>query len=265
MTMSDKSFLDGHTHLQMDEFSENREQMIESLRKEDVRAICNVGYDYDSSKAIMELEFPDDFEIYAFAGIHPHYAGKCKTDELDKITELLKAGNYNGIGEIGIDRYWYKKEENISIQKELFKSQLKIAEKLKIPVMLHIRDAYDEALDILEDYSLVNVEFHSFTGEKKYLEEIYRRVYFFGINGVITFKNSSLKEVLERKYIDKMIIETDAPYLTPVPFRGKRNRSEYVVYVYKFISDYFNIEMDELKEVVYNNFLRFINQRVYSE
>ncbi len=258
--MSDKPFLDGHTHLQMDEFSENRKQMIESLRKKNVRIICNVGYDYDSSRAIAELEFPDDFKTYAFCGIHPHYADKHEKNDLDKIIKLLKNGHYNGIGEIGIDKYWHKEEKNIKMQKELFISQLEIAEKLKIPAMLHIRDAYDEAFEILEDYTLVNVEFHSFTGEKRHLEEIYRRGYFFGINGVVTFKNSLLKETLERKYIDKMIIETDAPYLTPVPYRGKRNRSEYVIYVYRFISDYLNIEMEELKEMVYNNFIRFISK-----
>lgn len=242
----------------MDEFRDILPDIISQMKALNVGTVCNVGYDAQSSEALKTFSI-DGIETYAFAGIHPHYADKVSENDIDKIRSLLENGAFSGIGEIGLDRYWHKDEAFIDEQKKLFRQQLTIAQELDVPVMLHVRDAYDEALDIITDYKLKSVEFHSFTGNEIQLDKIYSLNYFFGINGVVTFKNSNLKNVLKKDYFDRMILETDAPYLAPVPKRGKRNRSDYVVYIYDFIADYYKIERNNLADIVYDNFMEFIS------
>lgn len=247
--------------MQMDEFTADFEDMKKQCLLNDVRTICNVGYDIESSQAIMNLEYSDEFETYAFAGIHPHYADKVAKDDLKKLKAMLTSGQFTGIGEIGIDRYWHKDEEAIERQKRIFRKQLEIARDLKLPVMLHIRDAYEEAFSIILEYQLKNINFHSFTGNSDELEFIVNNGYFFGINGIITFKNSNLKSIVKKKHFDLMLLETDAPYLAPDPHRGKRNRPYYIKDIYKFISRYYEIDEKELQDKVYSNFKQFTGRQ----
>lgn len=255
-TVLAECLIDGHTHLQMDEFRPILPDIIEGMVKHNIKTVCNVGYDVTSSEALLSFTL-DGIKTFAFAGIHPHYADRATDNDIKAIRTMLNSGAFNGIGEIGLDRYWHKDEMFIDKQKDLLRQQLKIAQDMQLPVMLHVRNAYDEALDIVTDYNLKTVEFHSFTGTQMQLEKIHSMNYFFGINGVITFKNSTLRHTLKEEYFDRMIIETDAPYLTPVPHRGKRNRSDYVYHIYDFIAQYYNADMDELVRTVYNNFMEF--------
>lgn len=253
--------IDSHVHMQMDEFADEYDSILESCMKNNVGLLCNVGYDMESSHSIKDLIFPDGMEHYAFAGIHPHYAADITEEMYSEIDLMLRDGFFAGIGEIGLDRYWHKEEEAIDKQKNIFRMQLETAQSLKKPVALHIRDAYEEAFDIIRQYKLGNVEFHSFTGNAEQLERIVNAGHYFGINGVVTFKNSDLKNILRKEYIDRILIETDAPYLAPVPKRGKRNRPDYVVHIYSFLADLFSIDQEELAQKVYDNFKRFIGEK----
>ncbi len=253
-----KPLIDSHAHLYMDEFKLQINDIINEMKEYNVGLICNVGYDLDSSKQADEFNI-EGVEYYKFAGIHPHYSDKITDEDINTLRTMLISGRYNGLGEVGLDRYWHKDEKIIETQKIVFKKQLSIAEELRMPVMLHIRNAYDEAIDIVSEYKLPSVEFHSFTGNKNQLNKIYSLGYYFGINGVITFKNSELKECLKEEFFDSMLIETDSPYLTPVPMRGKRNRSDYVRYIYDFIASQYNIDKEKLRDIVYDNFKRFVS------
>lgn len=243
--------------MQMEEFEKDYESIIESCIERDVRVLCNVGYDIESTEKIKNLSVPDEIKHYAMAGIHPHYAEHIDSKMRNEIEALLSDDFYFGIGEIGLDRYWHKDEKDIEKQKEIFRMQLDIAQDAQKPVALHIRDAYEEAFDILKHYRLSNVEFHSFTGNAGQLNHIVSSGYYFGINGVVTFKNSTLKDILKEEHLNSMLLETDAPYLTPVPYRGKRNRPDYVPFIYEFLAGHFNMPINTLKNRVYDNFMRF--------
>ncbi len=257
-----ETFLDSHLHLQMDEFEfeKKKEDYISTLRENDVRILNIVGYDLESSEKSFNIKFPDDFEVYHFVGIHPHYALKYKNEEILEIEKLLERKDCTGLGEIGIDLFWHKSDE-IENQKELFIKQLDIARRKKKPVMLHVRNGYDEVLEIIEGYKDLVFEFHSFSGTKEQLEIIFSKKYFFGINGILTFKNNDLKEILNKKHLARMLIETDSPYLTPVPFRGKRNTPEKVIYIYKRVSELFGIDIKDLKRIIRENFYEFIRKK----
>ncbi|MEJ5308003.1 MAG: TatD family hydrolase [candidate division WOR-3 bacterium] len=255
-------FLDSHLHLQMEEFEfeKNMNVFTSSLRENNVRILNIVGYDVDSSKKSFSIEFPDDFEVYHFAGIHPHYASNYTDQDIHEIEKLLDEKGCSGIGEIGVDLFWHKKDE-LKQQKELFIKQLDLARKKKKPVMLHVRNGYEEVFEIIDDYKDLVFEFHSFSGTEKNLKNLVSKGYFFGINGIITFKNNDLKDIIKKDHIERMLIETDSPYLSPVPFRGKRNRPEYVVYIYKKISELLNIDIEDLKKIVKKNFYEFIGKK----
>jgi len=241
----------------MEEFSADLDATLRKCIEKEILLLNNVGFDLESSRNLMNFDLPKEIESYKFCGIHPHSAQEYDDKDILGIEELLDSKVFSGIGEIGIDRYWYKKEIEIEKQKELFRKQMDIAVRKKMPVMLHIRDAYDEAMEVAEEYKGLTIEFHSFLGEEKHLKKIISNGWYFGVNGVLTFKNSTVRNVVKKEYFDRMLIETDAPYLAPVPHRGKRNSPLFVTDIYDYISNFYNIEMDELKERVYNNFKRF--------
>jgi TatD DNase family protein len=241
-------------------FKEKREDICENLRKNDVRIINDVGYDLKSSLDALDIELEDGFEHYAFAGIHPHYSEKVIDYELEMLEEILSKKKFSGVGEIGLDKWWHKDENVINRQKEIFIRQLDIASRLKLPAMLHVRNAYEEAFEILKDFSSLKVEFHSFTGTKEELEYICDKEYYFGINGIVTFKNTNLRESIKREHINLLLIESDAPYLSPVPYRGRRNMPYYIVETYKAVSGLLDIDLESLKETVKYNFYEFISK-----
>lgn len=246
----------------MDEFNfkAHREQICSEMKKNNLLIVNDVGYDLKSSVDALDIELGEGFEHYAFGGVHPHYAEKTMDCEIDELEILLKKGRFSGVGEVGIDRWWHKDEVVIERQKEVFEKQLDIASRLSLPVMLHVRNAYEEAFEILDNYKNLTVEFHSFTGTTQELEHICEKNYYFGINGVVTFKNTHLKESIKREHINLLLIESDAPYLSPVPYRGKRNMPYYIVETYKALSSILDIDLEKLKETVRYNFYDFISK-----
>lgn len=241
-------------------FRANREYLASEFRKSNLLIINDVGYDLKSSQDALDIELGSGFEHYAFAGVHPHYAEKTLDCEIDTLEEMLSKRKFSGVGEIGLDRWWHKDENVIKRQRIVFEMQLDIASRLSLPVMLHVRSAYEEAFEIMKNFPGLKAEFHSFTGTKEELEHICDNGYYFGINGVITFKNTHLRESLSREHLNLLLIESDAPYLSPVPYRGKRNMPQYIVETYKTISSILDIDLEKLKETVRYNFYDFISK-----
>ncbi|PIP14366.1 MAG: hypothetical protein COX48_01260 [bacterium (Candidatus Stahlbacteria) CG23_combo_of_CG06-09_8_20_14_all_34_7] len=256
-------FTDTHTHLQMEEFhfKENRENICFNLRKNNVSIINDVGYDLKSSMEGLEIDLGEGFEHYAFGGIHPHYAEKTLDFELIKLDEAFSKKIFSGVGEVGIDRWWHKDENIIKRQREVFIKQLDMAKKHNLPVMLHVRNAYKEVFDILKEFPTLKIEFHSFTGNRKELDYICDKGYYFGINGIVTFKNSNIREIIRRENIHLLLLESDAPYLSPVPYRGKRNMPYYIIETYKAVSSILDINLEKLKDTIKYNFYEFISKK----
>lgn len=242
----------------MDEFREDLAEIASKCIEKRILLLNNVGYDLESSRELLKLSLPAEIEQHLFCGIHPHYASDAQDKDFEGIIELLSSGKFDGIGEIGLDRYWYKKEEEIERQKKLFIRQMDAAAEKNVPVMLHVRDAYDEAIEIASGYKGLRVLFHSFLGSRSQLDRIISNGWYFGVNGVITFKNSQIKNTVRREDFGRMVIETDAPYLSPAPHRGKRNSPLFVTDIYRFISEFYGYDIEELKGIVYYNFGRFL-------
>ena len=252
------ALIDTHAHLNMAEFDNDREEVIKRANENSVKYIVNIGYDIDSSRESVELA--DKYnQIFAAIGVHPHDAKNVKYDFIDELSVLLNNKKVVAIGEIGLDYY-----RNISppdIQKEIFRKQLEFALSSNMPVIIHSRDAEEDTLDILENYinKLKGGIFHAFSGSSKFLTRYLDTGFYFGIGGVITFKNANnLRTLLKRLPIKRLVVETDSPYLTPIPYRGKRNEPSYVIFARDMIGNLLNIEKDRLDNILFENSIRIL-------
>lgn len=191
--------------------------------------------------------------IYSMVGIYPSEA-KTYTQEIeDKITELAKNQKVVAIGEIGLDYYWDK--SFVDLQKEVFIKQIKLANKLELPIVVHDREAHKDCFDILKkNNDGSKILFHCFSGSVEFMRECVKQGWFIAIGGVVTFKNAiKMKEVAQEVPLEKLVLETDAPYLTPVPFRGKENKPAYVRYVAEEIAKIRRISIEEIIDITTRN------------
>ena len=212
-------FTDTHCHIYNEYYDNNIEQVYEKMKLANVDRIINNGCDSDSNNEVLELLGKYSW-MYGAIGIHPESADSYTDEDLRFIEEHINDERVVAIGEIGLDYYWTK--DNKDKQKELFEYQLKLAESVNKPVIIHSREATQDTIDILKKYNVRGV-IHSFSGSYE-TACIYIKIGFLlGINGVITFKNCNLKDVVSKLDLKDIILETDSPYLTPVPYRGKRN------------------------------------------
>lgn len=237
------------THLHLNEY-EDIEDIIERARRVGVEGFITVGYDTQSSKTSLSLtkRYTD---VYAILGVHPHDADECNEDFLNWISQNISDKKVLGIGETGLD--YYRKLSPKEEQIIAFKKQLELAKKLSLPVTLHIRDAYDEAIEILKDYSVRGV-FHCFSGELIHLEKAISLGFFIGFDGPVTFQNTKkIVEIVKNCPLDRILLETDAPYLAPVPFRGKRNEPSYLLYIAEKIASIKGIPLEELAKISVEN------------
>lgn len=235
--------IDTHTHLYFPEYNDEIEDVIKKSIDTGVRHFVLPNVDIDSIEPIKNLHvrFP---EVTTMAmGLHPTEVKENWEEVLDIIEKELSKGDYKAIGEIGMDLYWDK--TFIPQQKEAFERQLKWAENNSLPVIIHSREALVETLEVIEKVKpTVTLIFHSFTGTTEDVERI-RQVCdpYFGINGVVTYKNAPyLREALSNIGLERMLLETDAPFLTPVPHRGKRNDSSYLLYIQSVISETLGVD-----------------------
>ncbi|OQX87136.1 hypothetical protein B6D60_04605 [candidate division KSB1 bacterium 4484_87] len=247
------SIVDTHAHLFFDRFDNDRAEVIENARNAGVAAIINVGIDVKTSRAVTEMAQEHE-TLFAAVGLHPNDANLAAPDYPDQLGELALNKKVVAIGEIGLDYYWDRCPKNI--QRIEFRSQLDLAERLGMPVIIHNRDAWEDTLAILEgDYkNKTSGVFHCFTGTKEELKRVLDLGFFVSFTGVVTFKNSSALELVT-KYapLDRLLLETDSPFMAPVPFRGKRCEPAFVIRIAEKIAEAKNISMKDLAKTTNRN------------
>ena len=247
-------FVDTHCHLYRS-YYEDLDDVIEQIKQSKIYRVINNGCDKNSNIEVLESVGKYDL-VYGALGIHPESANEYTQEDLDFVEEHIKDNKIVAIGEIGLDYYWVK--DNKDKQKELFEYQLKLAEKYNVPVIIHSREATQDTIDILKKYNVKGI-IHSFSGSYEVAEIYIKMGFLLGINGVITFKNCNLKDVIDRIDLSNIVLETDSPYLTPVPNRGKRNDSTKVEDIAKFIADLKGISLDELSKVINGNLSKYFD------
>ena len=228
--------IDTHAHLDFPAFSDDREAVIESCHNNGVNLMVNIGVDLETSKASIALAEKYDY-IYAAVGYHPHDSKDLTDDIFDKIAELAKHPKVVAIGEIGLD--FYRDLSPRDIQKKVFIRQLDLAEKLNLPVILHIRQALDETFDILHKRDINRGILHAFPGNKNEALEGVKMGYYVAFGGPITYPKSNRPEVAVAVPRSRILTETDCPYLPPQQFRGKRNQPDYIKYVIEKLTEVF--------------------------
>jgi TatD DNase family protein len=247
-------FIDSHTHLDDPRFDQDRENVIESLREDGIDMVINIGADKESSLSTLELARKYD-NIYAVAGVHPHSASELEEDGLDWLIEIAKEEKVVAIGEIGLDFYYDNSPRDI--QRKWFKAQLQLAKKLGLPVVIHTRDAAKETYDILKNAAAdgkLKVLMHCYSGSAEMAMDYARLGFFIALGGAVTFKNARVpREVASVVPLENLMIETDCPYMTPEPFRGKRNEPKYVNLVAEKIAEIKGITVEELAKATADN------------
>lgn len=248
---------DSHCHLDDEKFNEDREQLINTLQKQNITKLISAGYNLTSSKKAILLAKQYSF-IYATCGISPNDIKDEKQIE-EELKEIEKIATYEkvvAIGEIGLDYYWNK--ENKDVQKSIFIKQIQLANKLNLPIVIHTREAIQDTLDILKKYTVTKKGvFHCCPLNCELVKEALKLDYNISFAGPITFKNSkNADEIINLVPKQKMLIETDSPYLTPEPNRGKRNDPSNVKYTAQKIADVKGKTLEEIAQITYNNTCR---------
>ena len=249
-------FLDSHAHLDDEAFEEDREQVIAEIKKAGITKVISAGYSLEGSKKAIELPKKYDF-IYATCGISPNDIPQTE-EELWKVLEQIESLAQNNdkvlaIGEIGLDYHWNK--ENILLQKLAFETQIKMANKLEKPIVIHTREAVMDTLTILKKNKVEKKGvFHCCPLNRELVKEALHLGFYISFAGPITFKNSkNANEIIQMVPLDRILIETDSPYLSPEPFRGKRNDSRNVKLVAQKIADVKNISLEEVADFAFVN------------
>ena len=247
---------DTHAHLDDEQFDDDRSELIENIKNSEIKLVVNVGADLKTSMNSIELAAKYDF-IYAAVGIHPHDVSKCSDDDIEKLRELSKAKKVVAIGEIGLDYYY--NYSSVEDQKRWFAIQIKLAEELNLPFIVHARDASEDTFEIIkENQEKSRFVLHCFSQSSEMAKRYINLGGYISFAGPVTYKKSAkLREVIKQIPLDRILIETDSPYLSPEPLRGKRNTPINVSYVAKLIANELDMEFEEFAELVYNNGKRF--------
>lgn len=237
---------DTHAHYDDEAFDKDRDELLKGMRSKGVEFIVNVGASMDSARKTLELAKKYPF-VYAAMGVHPSETKELTEEDMQWIKEAASCEKVVAIGEIGLDYYWPEPEP--SIQKKWFERQLQLAGEVKLPVVVHSRDAAKDTLDILKGWrkDLTKGVIHCFSYTKETAREYLNMDYYFGIGGVLTFKNAKkLAEAAEYIPLERILLETDCPYLAPEPYRGKRNQSDYIDFVAQELSEIKKISKEEI-------------------
>jgi len=241
---------DSHAHYDDEQFNEDRNDILSAMPKNNVEYILNAGCDYTSSLASIEMSKKYDF-IYAAVGIHPHEAHK--NESLSDIESLCNNEKVVAIGEIGLDYHYDFSPRDIQIK--YFEDQLELANKVNLPIIVHDRKAHEDVMTSLKKIPVNKTGvIHCYSGAKEMARDLLNMGYYLGFGGAITFANAKKTiEVLEYVPLDRILIETDCPYLSPVPFRGKRNNSMHLTHVIDKISEIKGISCEEIADITLNN------------
>ncbi len=256
--------IDSHAHYDDEKFDMDRDQVLQDCITHGVTHILNAGSNIESSKKSIELAKKHPF-VYAAVGVHPHDVSECDINTIDTLTSFSEADKVVAIGEIGLDyHYDFSPRE---VQREWFAKQIALARKLKLPIIIHDRESHKDVLDIIksEKAGEVGGVFHCFSGSKEMAREVLNLGFKIGLGGAITFKNAQKPiEVLRYVPLDMLLVETDCPYMTPEPHRGKRNWSGYIELVLNKISEIKEIDYALAEEATTNNAIHLFKlQSIY--
>ncbi|KPU27497.1 hydrolase TatD [Caloranaerobacter sp. TR13] len=251
--------IDSHAHLDDKRFDKDRDKIIKSLKNNDIWVVINPGADLASS--IKAVALAQQYEnIYAAVGIHPHDAKTMDDDTIEVLKSLLKKDKVIAVGEIGLDYHYDFSPRDI--QRKWFREQIKLAKEFNLPIIVHDREAHKDVYDILkeeQDGTLTGV-LHCFSGSVEMAKEYIKMGFYISFAGPVTFKNAkTAKEVVKAIDINRILIETDSPYLTPHPHRGKRNEPLYVRYVAAMIAELKDITVEEVARITTENTKRLFN------
>ena len=249
--------IDSHCHLTDEAFDDDRLFILNDLSNFGIRGIINPATNLSDSKMAIELaEEYDNF--YAMAGIHPEEVDDITEKDLEELEKLAQNEKVIAIGEIGLDYYWT--DDNKKKQKEIFIHQLELARKVEKPAVIHVRDSKDDVIEILKDYQDLKIQIHCFSDDLETLEKYMQMGFYISIGGVVTFNNGINEQNAARNVpIEKLMLETDSPYLTPEPYRGLRNDPRRVVEVARKVAELRDMKMDKLAKRTYNNTKEFFN------
>ena len=244
---------DTHTHLYSDHFNEDLSLVMQRAFDSGVKRLFIPAIDSATTEAMYSLEkqYPDN--VFLMMGLHPTSVKSNFEQELEHVKREFSNRHFFAVGEIGIDLYWDK--SNLENQKKAFKIQIKLAKKYKLPIVIHCRDAFDEIFKILEsenDDDLFGI-FHCFTGTEEQANKAISFNMKLGIGGVVTFKNGKIDTFLNKIDIKNIVLETDSPYLSPVPYRGKRNESSYLPLICKKLAEIYQLSEEEISLITTQN------------
>jgi len=245
-------FTDTHTHLYLDEFSNDIDIVIENAFSSNVKRLFfpAINSKYSSSMFNLQKKYPEN--IFLMSGLHPCYVGKDFSDEISLVQNILKNNHIVAIGEIGIDLYWDK--SNLNMQTEAFEMQIEIANNNNLPIVIHCRESFDEIYNVLINNKPLNGGvFHCFSGNLEQANKIIELDMKLGIGGVVTFKNGKIDKFLNQIDLKNIVLETDSPYLSPAPFRGKRNQSANIKIVAEKLCDIYNLSLNEIAKITTHN------------
>ena len=243
---------DTHAHYDSASFDGDRDQVLSALPAAGVTLVVDPGCDVASSRAAVALaeRWP---HVYAAVGIHPEDCGGYRPEELDAIRTLCGHKKVVAIGEIGLDYYWPDNPPR-EVQQQVFRDQLDLARELDLPVIVHDREAHGDSLATVLDHPEGRGVFHCFFGSAEMAAELLKRGWYLGFDGPITYKNARrAREAAEAAPLERIVVETDAPYLTPVPFRGKRNDSRYLPYVLETLAAWKGVTAAEMERITFEN------------
>lgn len=247
------NFTDTHTHLYSEAFDDDRDAMIQRALEAGVKRFFIPAIDSTYTQGMYDLEkaYPDN--VFLMMGLHPTHVKENYEEELAHIEAQFEKRSFYAVGEIGIDLYWDK--STLSIQQDAFKRQIQLAKKYKLPIVIHCRDAFDEVFEVLESEKSPDLFgiFHCFSGTSEQALQAIGYGMKLGIGGVVTFKNGKIDQFLNEIPLEHIVLETDAPYLSPVPFRGKRNESSYVILVAEKLATIYQRPLRDIAEITSAN------------
>jgi TatD DNase family protein len=245
--------IDTHSHVYSTDFIHDLDEVIQRAYSNDVRKIILPNIDSSSVKNLLNLVDIYPHICIPLMGLHPTSVNNDYQEELQVVEYWLKKRKFFGIGEIGIDLYW--NTSFLEEQTHAFRFQLDLARQYELPVVIHVRDSFDEVYKVLQEENFKNLNgvFHSFTGTYEQAQMIIELGFKIGVGGIVTFKKSGLDQVISKIDPSHLLLETDSPYLTPVPFRGKRNESSYLVYIAQKIAELHQMTVGEIAQITTEN------------
>lgn len=247
------NFIDTHTHLYLPDFNDDIENVVQNALDSGISEMILPNIDSKSIEPLFRLKARFPLHMHAMMGLHPTNVYENFESELAIIESELSKGGFCAVGEIGIDLYWDK--QFFEQQKTALRYQLDLALQFNLPVCIHSRNSHNEIMDVLNDYKNTPLKavFHCFSGNALQAKQLIDRGFYLGVGGVISFKNSGLAEAIKNIPLDFLVLETDAPYLAPTPFRGKRNESAYIKIIAEQIAILYNKPIEEIAKITTQN------------